>query len=156
MSYRPGMMDKPATGGIGAVPVSIGVSFPESIMPGTPLPDIAGLAGLAERAGLDGVWVGDRLAAGELSVLDSGLHAAIGTGSGRDLAEMTAGIMQSMFGVLADRAREVAIAGTPTEVASQLAPHAEAGVDLIVVVCDPAPTPKSWELLADVRRLLTQ
>jgi len=24
------------------------------------------------------------------------------------------------------------------------------------VVCDPAPTPKSWELLADVRLLLTQ
>jgi alkanesulfonate monooxygenase SsuD/methylene tetrahydromethanopterin reductase-like flavin-dependent oxidoreductase (luciferase family) len=322
MSYRPGMMDRPATGGIGAVPVSIGVSFPESIMPGTPLPDIAGLAGLAEQAGLDGVWVGDRLAAGELSVLDSGLslavaaaatssitvgyaifvpslrplawavrqvatlqhiaggrlqlgvavggggdaeyqaagfrrsdrarrtdeflarlpgllagqplphgpgasggdairllpavpmpplwvggtspaalrravrfgagwlsglqtprefaasrerllelsaqagrprpltgiglHAAIGTGSGRDLAEMTAGIMQSMFGVPADRAREVAIAGTPTEVTSQLAPYAEAGADLIVVVCDPAPTPKSWELLADVRQLLTQ
>jgi alkanesulfonate monooxygenase SsuD/methylene tetrahydromethanopterin reductase-like flavin-dependent oxidoreductase (luciferase family) len=304
------------------VPVSIGVSFPESIMPGTPLPDIAGLAGLAEQAGLDGVWVGDRLAAGELSVLDSsltlaavaaatssiavgyaifvpslrplawavrqvatlqhiaggrlqlgvagggggdaeylavgfrrsdrarrtdeflaqlprllagqplphgpgasdgdairllptvpmpplwvggtspaalrrvvrfgdgwlsglqtprefaagrqrllelsaqagrprpltgiGLHAAIGTGSGRDLAEVTAGMLNSMYGVPADRAREVAIAGTPAQVASQLAPYAEAGADLIVVVCDPAPTPKSWELLADVRLLLTQ
>jgi alkanesulfonate monooxygenase SsuD/methylene tetrahydromethanopterin reductase-like flavin-dependent oxidoreductase (luciferase family) len=304
------------------VPVSIGVSFPESIMPGTPLPDIAGLAGFAEQAGLDGVWVGDRLAAGELSVLDSGLslavaaaatssiavgyaifvpslrplawavrqvatlqhiaggrlqlgvagggggdaeyrvagfrrsdrarrtdeflarlpgllagqplplapgasggdairllpavpvpplwiggtspaalrravrfgdgwlsglqtprefaagrqrllelsaqagrprpltgiglHAAIGTGSGRDLAEVTAGMLQSMYGVPADRAREVAIAGSPAQVASQLAPYAEAGADLIVVVCDPAPTPKSWELLADVRLLLTQ
>lgn len=61
-----------------------------------------------------------------------------------------------MFGVPADRAREVAIAGTPAQVASQLAPYAEAGADLIVVVCDPAPTPESWELLADVRLLLTQ
>jgi alkanesulfonate monooxygenase SsuD/methylene tetrahydromethanopterin reductase-like flavin-dependent oxidoreductase (luciferase family) len=61
----------------GEVPVSIGVSFPESIVPGTPLPDIAGLAGLAEQAGFDGVWVGDRLAAGELSVLDSGLSLAV-------------------------------------------------------------------------------
>jgi alkanesulfonate monooxygenase SsuD/methylene tetrahydromethanopterin reductase-like flavin-dependent oxidoreductase (luciferase family) len=302
------------------VPVSIGVSFPESIMPGTPLPDIAGLAGLAEQAGLDGVWVGDRLAAGELSVLDSGLslavaaaatssiavgyaifvpslrplawaarqvatlqhiaggrlqlgvagggggdaeylaagfrrsdrarrtdeflarlpgllagqplphgpgasgdairllpavpvpplwvggtssaalrravrfgdgwlsglqtprefaasrqrllelsgeagrprpltgiglHAAIGTGSGRELAEVTAGMLNSMYSVPADRAREVAIAGTPSQVASQLAPYAEAGADLIVVVCDPAPSPKSWELLAEVRLLLT-
>jgi alkanesulfonate monooxygenase SsuD/methylene tetrahydromethanopterin reductase-like flavin-dependent oxidoreductase (luciferase family) len=77
MSYLPGMMDGPATRGISAVPVSIGVSFPESIMPGTPLPDIAGLAGFAEQAGLDGVWVGDRLAAGELSVLDSGLSLAV-------------------------------------------------------------------------------
>ena len=303
------------------MPVSIGVSFPESIVPGTPLPDIAGLAVLAEQAGLDGVWVGDRLAVGELSVLDSGLtlavaaavtssitvgyavyvpslrplawavrqvatlqhiaggrlqlgvaigggsdaeylaagfrrsdrarrtdefltrlpgllagqplpseggasdsdavrltpavpvpplwiggtslpalrravrfgdgwlsglqtpeefaasrrrlfglcdeagrprpltgiglHAAIGTGSDRDLAEVTAGTMRSMYGVPADRAREVAIAGTPAQVASQLARYAEAGADVIVVVCDPAPSPKSWQLLADVRLLLT-
>ena len=54
-----------------------------------------------------------------------------------------------------DRAREVAIAGTAAQVASRLAPYMEAGADLIVVVCDPAPSPKSWELLADVRRLLT-
>jgi alkanesulfonate monooxygenase SsuD/methylene tetrahydromethanopterin reductase-like flavin-dependent oxidoreductase (luciferase family) len=318
MSYLPGKMDRPTTRGISAVPISIGVSFPESVVPGTPLPDIAGLAGLAEQAGLDGVWVGDRLAVGDLSVLDSGLslavaaavtssiavgyaiyvpslrplawaakqvatlqhiaggrlqlgvalggggdaeylaagfrrsdrarrtdefltllpgmlagqplphasggdairllpavpvpplwvggtslpalrravrfsdgwlsgmqtprefaasrqrlfelsdeagrprpltgiglHAAIGTGSGRDLAEVTAGIMNSMYGVPADRAREVAIAGTPAQVASQLAPYAEAGADLIVVVCDPAPSPRSWELLADVRLLLT-
>ena len=59
------------------MPISIGVSFPESIVPGTPLPDIAGLAGLAEQAGLDGVWVGDRLATGELSVLDSSLSLAV-------------------------------------------------------------------------------
>ena len=302
------------------MPISIGVSFPESIVTGTPLPDIAGLAELAEQAGLDGVWVGDRLAVGELSVLDSGLslavaaavtssiaigyaiyvpslrplawavkqvatlqhiaggrlqlgvaigggsdaeylaagfrrsdrarrtdefltllpgilggqplphgsgasgggairllpavpvpplwvggtslaalrravrfgsgwlsglqtprefaasrqrlfelsdeagqprpltgiglHAAIGTGSDRDLAEVTAGMMQSMYGVSADRAREVAIAGTTAQVAFQLAPYVEAGADLIVVVCDPAPSPRSWELLADVRLLL--
>jgi len=60
-----------------------------------------------------------------------------------------------------DRAREVTIAGTAgtagtaAQVASRLAPYMEAGADLIVVVCDPAPSPKSWELLADVRRLLT-
>lgn len=320
MSYLPGTMDGPITRGVGAVPVSIGVSFPESIVPGTPLPDVAGLAGLAEQAGLDGVWVGDRLAPGELSVLDSGLtlavaaavtssiavgyavlvpslrplawaakqvatlqhiaggrlqlgvaiggggdaeylaagfrrpdrarrtdeflallpgmlagqplpreapggdairllpavpvpplwvggtsvpalrravrfgdgwlsglqtprefaagrqrlfelsdeagrprpltgiglHAAIGTGSGRDLAEVAAGMLQAMYGVPADRAREVAIGGTPAQVASQLTPYVEAGADLIVVVCDPAPSPRSWELLADVRLLLTR
>jgi alkanesulfonate monooxygenase SsuD/methylene tetrahydromethanopterin reductase-like flavin-dependent oxidoreductase (luciferase family) len=301
--------------------VSIGVSFPESIVPGTPLPDIASLARHAERVGLDGVWVGDRLAVGELSVLDSGLslaaaaavtssiaigyaifvpslrplawaakqvatlqhiaggrlqlgvaiggggdaeylaagfrrsdrarrtdefiaqlpgmlagqplpdgsgasgsdairllpampvpplwvggtslpalrravrfgdgwlsglqtprefaasrqrlfelcdeagrprpqtgiglHAAIGTGAARDLAEMTAGLMQSMYGVPIERAREVTIAGTSAQVAAQFAPYVEAGADLIVVVCDPEPSPKSWELLADVRLLLT-
>jgi alkanesulfonate monooxygenase SsuD/methylene tetrahydromethanopterin reductase-like flavin-dependent oxidoreductase (luciferase family) len=303
------------------MPIRIGVSFPESIVPGTPLPDIAGLAEFAEQAGLDGVWAGDRLAAGGLSVLDSGLslavaaavtssitvgyaifvpslrplawaakqvatlqhiaggrlqlgvalggggdaeylaagfrrsdrarrtdeflallpdmlagqplpygsgvsggdsigllpavpvpplwvggtslaalrravrfgdgwlsglqtppefaasrqrlfeladaagrprpltgiglHAAISAGSGRGLAEMTAGMMHSMYGVPADRAREVAIAGTPAQVASQLAPYAEAGADMIVVVCDPAPSAGAWELLADVRLRLT-
>ena len=85
-----------------------------------------------------------------------GLHAAIGTGSDRDLAEVTAGTMHSMYGLPADRAREVAIAGNPAQVASQLAPYVEAGADLAVVVCDPAPTPRSWELLADVRVLLTR
>lgn len=302
------------------MPIRVGVSFPESIVPGTPLPDIAALAALAEQVGLDGVWVGDRLAGGELSVLDSGLtlaaaaavtssitigyavfvpslrplawaakqvatlqhiaggrlqlgvavgggddaeylaagfrrserasrtdefltllpgllageplthpsdasggdairllpavpvpplwvggtslpalrravrfgagwlsglqtprefaasrqqlfelsdeagrprprtgiglHAAIGTRSDRDLAEVTIGMMRSMYGVPADRAREVAIGGTTVQVASQLAPYVEAGADLIVVVCDPAPSPRSWELLADVRSAL--
>ncbi len=302
------------------MPVSIGALFPEAIVPGTPLPDIASLAALAEQADLDGVWAGDRLADGELSVLDSSLslavaaavtsriavgyaiyvpslrplawaakqvatlqhiaggrlqlgvalgggsdaeylaagfrrsdrakrtdeflaqlpavlagqplrpepadddairllpavpvpplwvggtslpalrravrygdgwlsglqtprefaaasqrlaelcdqagrpqpltgvslHAAIGTGSRRDLTEVTTAMMQSMYGLPTDRAREVAIAGTPAQVASQLAPYAEAGADLIVVACDPAPAPKSWELLAEVRLLLTQ
>ena len=50
---------------MGAVPISIGASFPESIMPGT---------------------------------------------------------MHAMYGVPADRARQAAIAGTPAQVASQLAP----------------------------------
>jgi alkanesulfonate monooxygenase SsuD/methylene tetrahydromethanopterin reductase-like flavin-dependent oxidoreductase (luciferase family) len=328
MSYLLGTMDKPDYSRGDEVPISIGVSFPESVVPGTPLPDIAGLAGLAEQVGLDGVWVSDRLAAGERSVLDSGLslaaaaavtssiaigyavyvpslrslawagkqvatlqhiaggrlqlgvalgagsdaeyqaagfrrsdrarrtdeflaalpgmlagqplphesgasgasgasgddairllpavpvpplwvggtsvpalrravkfgdgwlsglqtphefaasrqrlfelsdeagrprpmtgiglHAAIGTDSGRDLAEVTAGMMRAMYGVPADRAREVAIGGTAAEVAARLAPYAEAGADLIVVVCDPAPVPRAWELLADVRRLLTR
>jgi alkanesulfonate monooxygenase SsuD/methylene tetrahydromethanopterin reductase-like flavin-dependent oxidoreductase (luciferase family) len=85
-----------------------------------------------------------------------GLHAAIGTGPGRHLAEVAAQMMHAMYGVPADRALEVTIAGTPAQVASQLAPYAEAGADLIVVVCDPAPTPRSWQLLADARLLLTR
>jgi alkanesulfonate monooxygenase SsuD/methylene tetrahydromethanopterin reductase-like flavin-dependent oxidoreductase (luciferase family) len=85
-----------------------------------------------------------------------GLHAALGTDSDRDLAAVTAGVMHSMFGVPIERAREVAIAGTPAQVAFQLARYAEAGADLIVVVCDPVPSPRSWELLADARLLLTR
>jgi alkanesulfonate monooxygenase SsuD/methylene tetrahydromethanopterin reductase-like flavin-dependent oxidoreductase (luciferase family) len=69
---------------------------------------------------------------------------------------VTAGMIQSMYGVPADRAREVAIAGAPAQVASQLAAYAAAGADLIVVVCDPAPSARSWELLAEARLLLKQ
>jgi alkanesulfonate monooxygenase SsuD/methylene tetrahydromethanopterin reductase-like flavin-dependent oxidoreductase (luciferase family) len=321
MSYLPGTMADVLAEVVGAVPIRIGVSFPDSIMPGMPLPDIAGLATVAERSGLDGVWVADRLTAGELSVLDStltlavaaavtssitvgyaayvpslrpltwaakqiatvqhiaggrlelgvvigaggdaeylaagfrrsdragrtdeflallpdmlagrplprdsggsadalrllptvpmpplwvggtsvpalrravrfgtgwlsglqtprefaasrqqlldlsraagrpmpltgiGLHAAIGTGSIPDLTQVTAATMHSMYGLPADRAREIAIAGTPAQVAAQLGPYAEAGADLIVVVCDPAPSPRSWELLAEARHLLNR
>lgn len=56
--------------------VDVGVAFPESTAPDVALPDIAGLAQLAERAGLDGLWAGDRLAVGEMSVLDGVLTLA--------------------------------------------------------------------------------
>ena len=81
-----------------------------------------------------------------------GLHAAIGTGSS-DLAEVTAGMLNSTYGVPPDRAREVAIAGSPAQVASQLAAYAEAGADRSS--WSMRPSPRSWELLADVRQLLT-
>jgi alkanesulfonate monooxygenase SsuD/methylene tetrahydromethanopterin reductase-like flavin-dependent oxidoreductase (luciferase family) len=156
MSYLPGMMDGPATRGIGAVPVSIGVSFPESIMPGTPLPDIAAMAGLAGQAGLDGVWVGDRLAAGELSVLDSSLSLAVAAAATSSIAVGYAIFVPSLR-PLAWAVRQVAtlqhIAGGRLQLG--VATYAEAGADLIVVVCDPAPSLRSWELLADVRQLLT-
>lgn len=129
--------------------ISIGVSFPESIVPGTPLPDIAGLAGLAEQAGLDGVWVGDRLATGELSVLDSGLTLAVTAAVTSSIALGYAVFVPSLR-PLAWAAKQVATLQHSAGGRLQLA-----GADLIVVVCDPAPSPKSWELLADVRLLLT-
>jgi hypothetical protein len=39
-------------------------------------------------------------------------------------------------------------------VAEQLDRYVAAGADLIVVVCDPEPTPESWELLAEARHLV--
>jgi alkanesulfonate monooxygenase SsuD/methylene tetrahydromethanopterin reductase-like flavin-dependent oxidoreductase (luciferase family) len=68
------------------------------------------------------------------------LSACIGTaGSARSLAGVSAAVMQSAYGVPAERARELAIGGTPTQVADQLV----------------APSPESWELLGKVRHLLT-
>jgi hypothetical protein len=64
--------------------------------------------------------------------------------------------MQAMYGLPADRARQLAIAGTPRQVAAHLAPYTDAGAQLIAVTCDPAPSAQSWELLAQTRHLLNQ
>jgi alkanesulfonate monooxygenase SsuD/methylene tetrahydromethanopterin reductase-like flavin-dependent oxidoreductase (luciferase family) len=58
------------------MPVSVGVIWPESLAADEPLPDIAGLARVAEQAGLDGVWASDRLVLDEMNVLDAGLVLA--------------------------------------------------------------------------------
>jgi alkanesulfonate monooxygenase SsuD/methylene tetrahydromethanopterin reductase-like flavin-dependent oxidoreductase (luciferase family) len=85
-----------------------------------------------------------------------GLHAAIGRRPVAGLADMTAGVMQSMYGLPADRARQLSIAGTPEQVAAQLALFVETGAQLIAVICDPVPSEQSWMLLAETRRLLNQ
>lgn len=56
--------------------IEIGVSLPEVLPPGTALPDVAGLARVAEQAGLDGLWAADRLVNGDLSTLDPALTLA--------------------------------------------------------------------------------
>jgi alkanesulfonate monooxygenase SsuD/methylene tetrahydromethanopterin reductase-like flavin-dependent oxidoreductase (luciferase family) len=84
------------------------------------------------------------------------VSACIGTaGSAGSLADVSVGIMQSTYGVPTERARELAIGGTPAQVADRLASFVEAGAELLVVQCDPAPSPESWELLGEVRQLLT-
>jgi alkanesulfonate monooxygenase SsuD/methylene tetrahydromethanopterin reductase-like flavin-dependent oxidoreductase (luciferase family) len=84
------------------------------------------------------------------------LHAAISMRPAAGLADMTAATMQGMYGLPADRARQLAIAGTPSQVATHLALYLEAGAQLVAVTCDPAPSAESWELLAETQRLLNQ
>jgi alkanesulfonate monooxygenase SsuD/methylene tetrahydromethanopterin reductase-like flavin-dependent oxidoreductase (luciferase family) len=88
--------------------------------------------------------------------LGATLSACIGSaGSASSLAGVSAAGMQSTYGVPAERARELAIGGTPAQVADRLAAFVEAGAELLVVQCDPAPSPQTWELLGEVRELLT-
>ncbi len=84
------------------------------------------------------------------------VHAAISMRPAAGLAGMTAATMQGMYGLPADRARQLAIAGTPTQVAAHLVRYSESGAQLIEVTCDPAPSAQSWELLAETQRLLNQ
>lgn len=82
--------------------------------------------------------------------------ACIGTASSAaSLADVSVAVMQSAYGVPVARARELAIGGTPTQVAEELAAFAEAGAELLLVQCVPAPSPDSWERLGEVRQLLT-
>jgi len=84
------------------------------------------------------------------------LHAALGERPAAGLAGLTAASMERMFGVPAGRARQLAIGGTPGQVADHFALYAEAGAELLAVTCYPAPMEQSWELLAETRRLLNQ
>ena len=81
------------------------------------------------------------------------VSACIGTAG--SLAGVSAAVLQSAYGVPGGRAGELAIGGTPARVAGRLAAFAGAGAELLVVQCDPAPSPESWELLGEVRQLLT-
>jgi len=84
------------------------------------------------------------------------LHVALGSRPAAGLADIAAAAMQRMFGLPANRARQLAIGGTPRQVADQLAPFQEAGAQMLAITCQPAPTQQSWELLADAQRLLNQ
>lgn len=79
-------------------------------------------------------------------------HATLGTdtGAGHRPADMTASLLQRAYGMAPDRARQLAVGGSPDQVASQLAPYVEAGSEVIGVIGDPVPTPRSVELLAEV------
>jgi hypothetical protein len=56
--------------------VDVGAALPEATAPDEALAGVAGLAQLAERAGLVCLWAEDRLVAGQMSVLDSSLTLA--------------------------------------------------------------------------------
>jgi alkanesulfonate monooxygenase SsuD/methylene tetrahydromethanopterin reductase-like flavin-dependent oxidoreductase (luciferase family) len=84
------------------------------------------------------------------------LHAAISARPTAGLADLTAATMRSLYGVSADHARQLAIAGTPSQVATHLARYCEAGAQLMAVTCYPAPSARSLELLAETRQLLNQ
>ncbi len=62
--------------------------------------------------------------------------------------------MQSLYGVAAPRAEELAIGGTPEQVADQLAHYLDAGAERLCLVSNVLPWSESWPLLGEVRRVL--
>jgi alkanesulfonate monooxygenase SsuD/methylene tetrahydromethanopterin reductase-like flavin-dependent oxidoreductase (luciferase family) len=78
-----------------------------------------------------------------------GLHVALGSRPGPGLKRATMTALRTAYGLPTELAEQVAVAGTPAQVAEQLDRYVTEGADLIVAVCDPEPTPQSWELLAE-------
>ncbi|HEY2505879.1 MAG TPA: LLM class flavin-dependent oxidoreductase [Streptosporangiaceae bacterium] len=84
------------------------------------------------------------------------VHATLGTGTGTGLADQTADFLQRTYGMPPDRARQLAVGGTPDQVADQLAAFTEAGADVIAVGCHPDLAPQTVDLVAEVGRRLRQ
>ncbi|MGH9107354.1 MAG: LLM class flavin-dependent oxidoreductase [Acidimicrobiales bacterium] len=82
------------------------------------------------------------------------LHVAVGAAPWHDLAAQSAAGMQSLYGVPVQRAEELAIGGTPEQVAGELARYLDTGAVQLCLVSNVLPWSESWPMLAEVRRVL--
>jgi alkanesulfonate monooxygenase SsuD/methylene tetrahydromethanopterin reductase-like flavin-dependent oxidoreductase (luciferase family) len=82
------------------------------------------------------------------------LSVSVGTGSSKHLAANSATAMQAAYGVPAERAQELAIGGTPEQVADEVARYLDAGAVRVALISDVLPWSESWPALAEVRRVL--
>src|SRR5215469_8128738 len=108
------------------------------------------LAELTAAAGRPSLRLGVMLHAS----LSTSTSTSTGTGTGRAPADPTVGLLQRAYGMPPDRARQLAVGGSPEQVACQLAPFVEAGAEVFGLVCDPVPSLQSIELLAELARRL--
>jgi alkanesulfonate monooxygenase SsuD/methylene tetrahydromethanopterin reductase-like flavin-dependent oxidoreductase (luciferase family) len=81
------------------------------------------------------------------------LSVAVGTSSDA-MVEVSAQSMQALYGTPADRAAELAIGGTPEQVADEIVRYVDAGAEKIALVSAALPWSGSWPMLAEVRRIL--
>ncbi|HUB69526.1 MAG TPA: LLM class flavin-dependent oxidoreductase [Acidimicrobiales bacterium] len=82
------------------------------------------------------------------------LHIAAGSAPSTELVAQSASAMQELYGVPTQRAEELAIGGTPGQVADELARYVDAGAVRFCLVSNVLPWSESWPLLGQVRRLL--
>lgn len=82
-----------------------------------------------------------------------GTHAALGPDAGERRAEFVANVGR-LLGIPREQAAELPLAGSPAEVAEQLASLADAGIDSVTVALDGAEPDKQLDLLAEARDLL--
>lgn len=82
------------------------------------------------------------------------LSVSVGTGPSERLAANSAAAMQAAYGVPAPRAQELAIGGTPVQVADKVARYLDAGAVRVALISDVLPWSESWPVLGEVRRVL--
>jgi alkanesulfonate monooxygenase SsuD/methylene tetrahydromethanopterin reductase-like flavin-dependent oxidoreductase (luciferase family) len=146
-----------------------------ALSPGVPVPPIwiggASDAALARAAAYGDTWLSALQTAGEVDAsrrrvaalaaargrrapaTAAVIHVTLGTQPGRDLRRTSAATLRATYGMPEDRARALAIGGTPGEVAEQLSAFAAGGAEHLVVLPD-GPWPEACELAAQVRAAL--
>jgi alkanesulfonate monooxygenase SsuD/methylene tetrahydromethanopterin reductase-like flavin-dependent oxidoreductase (luciferase family) len=82
------------------------------------------------------------------------LWVAVGTVAANSLVTKSAAAMRSLYGVPAERAQELAIGGTPEQVADEVARYLDAGAVRVALISAVLPWSESWPVLAEVRRIL--
>lgn len=100
------------------------------------------LASLAEQAGRDRPRTG--LVA----------HAVLRRGRPGEAPRLATEVLMSSYGLPRELAQELAIGGSPAEVAEQLGAYVAAGVTQIVIISDVGPWEETCDSLAEVRALL--
>ena len=81
-------------------------------------------------------------------------HAVLRAGGASSAREAAADVLVSSYGLPPEVARDLAVGGTPAQVAEQLAAYVTAGVTQVVVISDVGAWQDTCESLAEVRRLL--
>ena len=82
------------------------------------------------------------------------LHAAISEQPRRNGRREAAARLQSAYGLPEERSVELALAGTPAQIAERLQAYAEAGARHIVILNDLAPWSTACNLLAETKKTL--
>jgi alkanesulfonate monooxygenase SsuD/methylene tetrahydromethanopterin reductase-like flavin-dependent oxidoreductase (luciferase family) len=83
-------------------------------------------------------------------------HAAVATSNRSALRESAVAVLRSTYGLPADRAEELAIAGPPARVAEQLQAYVATGAEHIAVISDSSQWATSCDNLALVRERLLE
>jgi alkanesulfonate monooxygenase SsuD/methylene tetrahydromethanopterin reductase-like flavin-dependent oxidoreductase (luciferase family) len=83
-----------------------------------------------------------------------GTHAAIAPTGHRSLDEAAAAVLRRSYGFPQEQAEQLAVAGTPSEVAHHLAEYVALGVEHLVVINDRTPWQQACDLLRETRDAL--